>query len=315
MQEKDYYNIKKVSSTSLSWFEQSPLYFKMRLDKEIDEENAFIYKKGKYVHSFILEPENFDKEYVFLDFEAPKSPQQKDFCSKVARFKSGSKDEILLRAYKECYTTKESDEKVLEKAKALADEYKKYIKSIKVSTIKVVLPTSVKTKLYEIRSKLFEHKVANKLFTVHYNPNIHVYNEYPIEWTHNGVECKSMLDRVIINEENHTITIVDLKTSADYDQFEKKFFDYKYYRQLAFYYGAVQNTFNMPYQGYTINCYVIAINTKEPTEIKVYNISSETLNKGFNEIETLTEQLKWHFDNNQWEYTKDYYEGAGIINI
>ncbi len=318
MEEKDYYNIKKVSSTSLSWFEQSPLYFKMRLDKEIDEENAFIYKKGKYVHSFILEPDLFDKDFVFLDFEAPKSSQQKEFCSKVARFKSGSKDEILIRAYKDCYSTKESDEKVLEKAKNLSEEFKQYIKSIKVSTVKVVLPTSSKNKLYEIRSKLYEHKKSNELL---YGNDLlyEVHNEFPIMWEYNGIECKSMLDRVIIDKEKHIVTIVDLKTSASFDEFEKKFYEYKYYRQLAFYTLAIKEYLKTQGENpdqYWILPYVIAINMKEPTEVKVFLVDEDDYIKvGEVEIKDIMKELKWHFDNNLWDYPREYYQGDGHIDI
>ena len=315
MEEKDYYSIKRVSSSSLSWFEKSPKFFRMMLDKEIEEENPFIFEKGTMVHSFILEPEEFEKNYVFLDYEIPKSSQQKEFCDHIARYKSGTKSEILLRAYKDCYTSKEKDEVLLEKAENLANTYKDYIKSIKLSTVKKVLSKSVEKKLYEIRSKLYEHKVTYNLL-YNYVPTLEIYNEYPILWEYtNGVECKSMLDRVIVDPVNKKITIVDLKTSSSFNEFEQKFIDYKYYRQLAFYYWAIHNKFNVPYNGYKIDCFVVAINMKEPTEIKVFNVSEDTLKKGFKEIDTLMEQLKWHYNTNQWEYTKDYYEGSGTITI
>jgi hypothetical protein len=47
MEEKEYYSIKAVSSSSLAWFEKSPLYFRMKLDKEIEESNQRYFEFGK----------------------------------------------------------------------------------------------------------------------------------------------------------------------------------------------------------------------------------------------------------------------------
>lgn len=322
---KEYYNIKRVSNSSLSWFQVSPKYFKLMIDKEIEEDNKFIYEKGEIVHNFILEPKEFEKNYVFLDVESPKSQQQKDFCDHVARYKTKNKSELLLRSYKDVYVSKESDEILLEKAKKLEDQFKNYIKSIKLSTIKKSLPKSMKNKLDEIKNKLSEHKIANKLlynemqYTFGNTEKLEIYNEFPIYWIYpNNVECKSMLDRIIFDHENKIIKLIDLKTTSSYKDFNEKFFDYKYFRQMAFYWLAIN--WHLKQQGkslddYEKETYIIVINMKEPTEIKVYNIKEHTLTLGLDEIEEIMRELKWHFDNNLWEYNKNYYEGPGIEQI
>lgn len=313
----DYYSIKRVSSSSLRWFETSPRFFRMMMDKEIEQENEFIFKKGKMVHFYLLQPEEFNKNYTFLDYESPKSQQQKDFCSNVARFKKGNKEEILIRAYKECYSTKESDEKVLEKAKLLEKQYKNYIKSIKLSTVKIVLSKGDIEKLDNIKKEIANHRVANDLL-IEQKITPEVYNEFEIYWEFLGIECKSMLDRVIIDKENKTVKLIDIKTSAQFSEFEEKFFEYKYHRQMAFYWLALYNHFNkigLDITDYKKETYIIAINIKEPTEIKVYEVGELSLNWGLNEIEKLMSELKWHFDNNIWDYPKLYYEGTGTIKI
>jgi gluconate kinase len=317
----DYYDIKKVSSSSLKWFEVSPKYFLKMYLKELDEENKFIYKKGTMVHTYLLEPEVFGKEYVFLDFETPKSQQQKDFCDKVARFKKGNKKEILLRAYRDCYSTKEPDEKVLEKATSLEKQYKDYIKSIKISTIKIVIPKSSDDKLKEITQEIKNHKVASKLIFGDLDnlfEKTEVHNEFQIYWKFMNVECKSMIDRLIIDHENKIIKLVDLKTSSTYDEFDDKLFEYDYNRQLAFYWLAIYNWAkqnNIIIDDYKKETYIVAINMKEPTEVKVYSITDKTLNMGLNSIERIMKELEWHFETNNWDYTRDYYEGDGTIKI
>ena len=51
--------------------------------------------------------------------------------------------------------------------------------------------------------------------------------------------------------------------------------------------------------------------TKKTIEIKVYNISQHLLNEGLIEINALMPLIGWHYENNQWEYPKEYYNGDG----
>lgn len=312
---KDYYNIKRISNSSINWFQVSPKFFKLMFDKEIEEEDKFKYEKGEIVHTYILEPEEFKQNYVFLDYETPKSTQQKEFCETFARAKKGTEDEKLIKAYKNAYTTKESDDKILEKAVVLKNQLKSYINSIKLSTVKTVLQPSMKEKLEEINSCILNHKIASDLVynNMYWNADIH--NEYPIYWTHSsGLDCKSLIDRLIIDHERKIIKIVDLKTTSSYKDFIDKVDEYSYYRQLAFYTMAIKNS--MQVEDYTFECYIVAINMKEPTEVKVFKLKDDpTLLKGIQEINYWLPRIKWHFDNELWDYTQEYYEGTGIEEI
>lgn len=319
---KEYYNVKKVSNSSLSWFQISPKYFRMMLDKEINEDDkSYIFEKGEMVHSFLLEPEEFERNYTFLDYETPKSQQQKDFCDKIARFKKGSREERLLRAYKEAYITKESDDKVLEKAQILEKQFKDYIKSIKLSTkFKKVLSVSMYNKLSDIKVKVFDHKIARELLSNEQNSlfgnneKLFIKNEFEIYWEFMGIECKSMLDRIVIDHENKVIKLIDLKTTSSFGDFTTKFYEYKYYRQVTFYWFALYHYFmniGINPDEYKKETYVIAINMQEPTEVKVFEISEKTMTEGENEIIDVFNKLVWHFKNNLWDYPEYYYEGKG----
>lgn len=319
----NYYDIKRVSNSSLKWFEVSPKFFRMMLDKEIDQENEFIFKRGKMVHSYLLQPKEFEQEYVFLDYETPKSQQQKSFCETYARAKKGTEDEKLLKAYKESYTIKENDDKILEKANVLRNQFKEYIKSIKLSPIKIVLPKSSLEKLQDIKKEILNHKVASNLIitdikTILSTDNIEIHNEFEIYFEYQGVECKAMLDRVILDHTNKIIKLVDLKTSVDYDIFNDKLFYYKYYRQLAFYWLALSEYCkknDIDINDYKKESFIVVVNMKEPTEVKVYKLLDNTINQGKIEIDNLIIKLKWHFDNNLWDYPYNYYEGEGIEEL
>lgn len=324
---KDYYKEKCVSNSSLSWFLKSPKYFRMMLDGEINEPTPAYFEKGSQIHMYILEPEEFDKEYEFLEYTIPKSPQQKLFCESFARAKKGKKDEKLLSAYRNAYSNKESDEKVIEKANKLSKDYQNYIKYIKKSQVKKVLPISFMYKLNNIRSGILSHKKARELM---YNEEhlafgntdkMYIRNEFPIYWEYPGskLSCKSMMDRLIVDHEKKEITMVDLKTTSHMSTFAEKALEYKYNRQITFYWMAIhwyfKNELKLDINEYEKKSYIVAVSTTEPTEVKVFTLLDSRLQDGMNEIEKLMYELAWHFENDKWDYKKSYYEGEGIETI
>jgi hypothetical protein len=154
--------------------------------------------------------------------------------------------------------------------------------------------------------------------------NLFIANEFEIQWVHpTGVECKSLIDRIIIDHENKKIRLVDLKTTSHLAEFKEKFDEYKYYRQLAFYWMAIywyfKNTLvDKNIDEYQKETYIVAIGTNRsipPVEVKVFEITEPTLNKGLNEIEPLMCELEWHFKEDKWDYNRQYYEGKTTERI
>lgn len=317
---KDYYKIKKVSNSSLSWFQKSPKYFKLKLDGELEDEfEPPYYKKGRCIHEYLLEANEFDKNYLFLDYIAPKSKQQKDFCKSFANTKKGSKDEKLIRAYKKVYAAPKTDDKILTKAKSIQKDYQNYIKYLKIKHKYVgVLPKSEMEILNKIRTNALNHKKAKELL---YNEkheafgntkDLFIQNELQIEWVYpNGLECKCMLDRVIIDHKNKKIILVDLKTTSPSYEFKEGFEKFKYYRQMAFYWMSLhwyfKNKLNIIIDDYEKETYMIDIIKDNLSEIKVFKVTDKRLIEGLSEIENLMIELSWHFENDKWDYNKSYY--------
>ena len=51
---KNYYKEERVSSSSLKWFQISPLYFKKMLSKELETADEQWAQRGRQIHMFIL---------------------------------------------------------------------------------------------------------------------------------------------------------------------------------------------------------------------------------------------------------------------
>lgn len=64
-----YFEINRVSNSSLGWFLKSPAYYKMRMDTDFQEVTPAL-TFGSVVHCLVLEPENFDRDFWTMNIEA-----------------------------------------------------------------------------------------------------------------------------------------------------------------------------------------------------------------------------------------------------
>lgn len=323
---QDYYAIKAISATSLKWFETSPKYFKAMLDKEIEQETLSWLEKGKQIHMYLLEPEEFKKNYTYLEFDVPKSAQQQKFCEDFIKSPKKKVDERAVDAYEKNYKTeKQSKEAVLKAALQLKEDLSRYITYLKKRTeYKDVLTRSMWQLLKDIDIAVGNHNLAKELLTIEQKypegnlPEwLEIYNEFEILWQYPklNLDCKSALDRLVINHQDKVIELIDIKTTSNLSDFKSSFDDYKYYRQLAFYWLAVGywlKSKGIDYTEYKCNTKIIAIQIKDLVECKVFEISEGHLNVGLTEIESVMSKLHWHFTNDKWDHSKDYYDNNGL---
>ena len=224
--EKQYYSEKRVSSSSLKWFENSPKFFFKQLSEEIKQIKLSFLELGKKIHMSILEPELFEKNYIYLEYETPKSENQKQFCEEYVKLKKDKKSTIKdasIKAYSKAYNiVGKSPTKVEEEALKLQKSLKKYIEYLTKSVeYKDVLNKSTADLISDLKNEIALHKKANELLLVNneLDPDYETHNEYVIFWEYGKVDkvsCKSMIDRFIIDKKNKVIKLVDIKTTSDY---------------------------------------------------------------------------------------------------
>jgi hypothetical protein len=327
--ELEYYSNRRISNSSLGWFKVSPKYYKLKLERELEEESKTYLEFGRQVHMAILEPNRFEKEFIPLDYKFPANPKQREFCELVAKNKKRlSVKEKAKQAYKAMYETKrKSGDRIQKDADALYKELRGYIKYLKESdSNRIVIRKSVWDAIHNTVTTVKNHKLANDLlfkndYGVFEGGNLLVNNELPIYWDfalddETTLLCKSLLDRLIIDHENKVIKLIDLKTAYSLSKFPTHFEEYGYHRQLAFYWLAVAWMFQTDFPEadfweYQKQTYIVAVSTTPPDECKVYTITDKLLNDGLEEILHLSKEISWHVANDLWEYTRIYYEGDG----
>ena len=316
-----YEDMNRISNSNIGWFiKKGPKYLKEMLNNEREGLKLPQLEKGTMIHEYILQPEEFWKDYIILDFEVPKVKQQKDFCEAYVSSLELLEDDKKLQAYRSSYTNTKSSQIALKEASELCNKYESYINYLKQKNDKKVISFADLNLLKTIKKNLEEHKKANELL---YNfPNtFEVHNEFHINWEYphafedKELSCKSLLDRVMIDHENKKIILIDLKTTADIYNFKHSVEEFDYYRQLTYYWTALawyfKNELFLDIDEYEGETYIIAIQSYDGNEVRVFKIDEAELSNKLKVIDNAIKRIAWHKNNNLWEHTKEYYEGNG----
>lgn len=309
-----YEDLTRISNSNIGWFiKYGPAYLHKMLTNPPEEDGTAAMKRGTMIHMYLLQPEEFIETYEQLDITEPKSVNQKKFCELVANSVELEPDLALLNAYKGAYSTVgQSDDLMLSKAKEMASTLKSYIAYLKDENHKIKISRYDVAMLENIRDNIENHKLAKELL----NPSEgETHHEFHINWEYDDIKCKSLLDSINFDIENKICTIVDLKTTVHIGCFEESMKEYDYLRQLCFYNMAAKwyifNELNENSNSWKYQFYIIAIDTINDNEIRVFKITEEQVLTRLEIILNALFQIRWHQETGNWEHHKEYYDGDG----
>ena len=323
-----YEDLTRISNSNIGWFlKKGPRYLKEMLDGKEGLKASFL-DKGTMIHEYILQPEEFWKDYIILDFAVPKVKQQKDLLEfySTARLVDpfASEDDILIMSYEAAYNNNKSKEKKIQEAKELVELYQNYIEYFRNKDSKKVISFADLNVLKAIKKNMEDHKKANELL-FNYPETFEVHNEFHINWeypnasTLGDLPCKSLLDRVMIDHTNKKIILVDIKTTADVYNFKHSVEEFDYCRQLAYYWLAIhwyfKNELKLNIEEYEYETYIVAVQSHDGYEVRVFKFNPKTVEERLVAIDYAIKRIAWHKDNNLWDHMKEYYDEDGAEMI
>ena len=323
-----YEDLTRISNSNIGWFlKKGPKYLKEMLDGKEGLKASFL-DKGTMIHEYILQPEEFWKDYIILDFAVPKVKQQKDLLEfySTARLVDpfASEDDILIMSYEAAYNNNKSKEKKIQEAKELVELYQNYIEYFRNKDSKKVISFADLNMLKAIKKNMEDHKKANELL-FNYPETFEVHNEFHINWEYpnasslGDLPCKSLLDRVMIDHTNKKIILVDIKTTADVYNFKHSVEEFDYCRQLAYYWLAIhwyfKNELKLNIEEYEYETYIIAVQSHDGYEVRVFKFNPKTVGERLVAIDYAIKRIAWHKDNNLWDHMKEYYDEDGAEMI
>ena len=320
MADQNYFASEAISNSDLGYLKLSPRQFILRKRKDMQTKSGAM-ELGSLIHMFTLEPDSFIiadvepvggkmGEYIkaYYELERSNTPEDKipDLAYKVSGYKpTHSKPETVLKSFKN------------------KQENVAFYNYLKESTDKIALNTKDKNIIEGCLQSLRSHKQSNELLFSEAKDDIEVFNEEEMFFNLHDVDCKSKLDRIIVDNKNKVVTIVDLKTTSNQvygdctkldsdtgiltrDWYTTGFMysclQYSYYRQLAFYISAAKSK----YPDYEVKAFIIAVDTKGFYDVAVYKLPDEWIQEGNDQIKCLLTEYKNYKESNNWHVKEGY---------
>ena len=323
-----YYEDKtRISNSNIGWFlNKGPAYLHKMLTEEVPEEKSPALERGTMIHEYILQPEEFQKDYVVWNKSRPTSAQQEKFCQALASTVEIEPNRAIISAYKEAYSTAgKSEDKMLSEGLKIVSTMKEYIDFLKETDGRIMISPYEMNMLEKIRRNIGSHKIAGKIINSDYGSTKYEnWHEFHINWTYYvemaaGIDCKSLLDGLSLDYENKKAIIYDLKTTAKLWHFEESIETYDYLRQLAYYTMAtkwyLKNEYNENPEKWSFEYFIIGIDTTGSSEIRVFRIDAKKVETRNDIIHDALRAIFWHQATDKWEHSREYYEGDGSESL
>lgn len=323
-----YQDLTRISNSNIGWFlKRGPKYLHDMLTGKAEGDKGSQLERGTMIHEYLLQPEEFSKDYVVYTGQKPTSPQQEKFIEELINSTEIEPNKAVLSAYKESYSiVGKSEDKMLSEGLKIASTLKDWIDIKKDGRIPITQYQS--NMLIRIAENIQKHKKARELLKNPYDePDDKLFHEFHINWEYKfrgplgstkTVKCKSLLDSCHFDMKNKVCTIMDLKTTTHLYHFEDSMKTYDYLRQLCYYtYAAVWYIVNelKDDEDWHFQWYIIGIDTTGTNEIRVFEFDREQIDSRCDTIDNALMEIQWHQETGNWDYYKSYYDGDGAETL
>jgi len=339
--EAEYRNIAIDSSSSLKEFSlDRKKYYKkyIKNEKTEEEEQSKASIIGRICETLLFEPSEFDNRFYLSACISAPTANMLLFVEALYKHTAANTDEngdinlefseIAKLAHKDS-GYKWTLEKVLEKfIGSDAELWYKEIREVRSKGLTVVtvedINNSEKT-VTELKTNEFTAPILNLVNSDRYT----IYTQLQIEgYEIDGLPLKSMIDFLVIDSEEKTITPYDLKVVWAVEGFFTEYYLYRRSYIQAFLYKEACKELKIRegLEYYTVMDlkFIVAdsINYYNPL---VYALSGDDMDDAYNGFEyngrkypgvkSIIEELKWAKENSKWNISKKNYQNNGIVNI
>lgn len=323
---KQYYESTRISNSMLSRVE-NPRLFKIA---RVDERDTEFFRIGGALDCLLTDPENWEERFIILDVERP-TGKMMDFVKALPpglTERSPLEDFAAAReaaAYK--YPLKWCVDNFWKTKEAVS-----YYRHNDIPKDKTVLSSTE----YEGVKRASE-SLLNSDYTSHFFRPRHiqyeVMHQVPIYFEYMGVECKALLDGVLIDHEGKTVQPFDLKTTGkSVYQFPLSFMQFGYYRQAAFYdyamrseYSPVNDLLNNGYKMLDFVFIVVESSKDSWNPPVVYVTTAKDRYHGleggtvggryYKGINKLMSEYIYYKENDLWDIPKDLLDSHGNLEL
>ena len=272
---------------------------------------------GRVLHCLLLEPANFDNQFAVMTSKIPSENNKKIIDNIFRNYLVNQNNTLTLEDYSKDILTHlltinlhqslKTDQQRLDKI--LTDENNEYFEFLKLSLGKTVIDQTIldncKMSLDVIKAN-DDIRALLQLDKIQEDNEIEVYNELIVSMSDKNLPFgfKGVLDNVVVDHNSKTIFINDLKTSGKSIQdFPESVDYYKYWIQGVIYVMLASEKFLKDKQDWNVQLTFIVID--KYNQVYPYQVSSESLSKWKIDFEKIVTQIRWHYDNKQYDLPYD----------
>ncbi len=338
--EKEYRAVQMDSSSSLKEFsvDRKKYHKKYILGEKVEDDENKAAVMGRVVETLLLEPELFESRFHMSTCEGAPTGLMNDFVEalykrtleatdvfgKVARtFEEISKDAYTDSGFKIKY------EAVMNKfAGSEAETYYDEIRVVRAKGLTVVTANDMNNAeriVNELRNNFVTKDIVNQNKSSRYD----VYNQYQIEgFDIIGLPCKGMMDKIIVDHQEKTLQIYDLKCTWSVENFYEEYYLYRraYIQAYVYWQAALTIVKDLGIEDYRIEYprFIVCDSTNYMNPL-IYTLKLEDMSEaleGFTHkgrtypgVAQIVEDLKWAKEMDIWNISKSRYELGGVVNI
>lgn len=344
---KAYFDSPAVNNSTLSQV-FNPRWIEWKLqNREVEDQDKRVYRIGSAVDCLLTDPERYSKEFFIFSESKPSGLMGKFIDAikidvltetedplQIAEIETAFKIAYEISGYKKSYAAV--------KSAFLGDEkFCAYHRARMLSKGRTIISTDEMTEVECAVNSIKEVGILREYFNLNKPIGIETILQCPIYFEYKGLQCKALLDGLVIDHTKKLIMPFDLKTTgSSVMEFSESFWKYGYYRQFAFYtIGLHQNphTLELLNQGYRIGYperhgFVAIVAPKKENSgdgAIAYRVSPEQLRIGLNGgeanfngknhkvkgVNELIDCFKWHLQTRIFNCTKWVYDSNYHINI
>jgi len=338
--EKEYRAIKMDSSSSLKEFakDRKKYYKRYILGEDVQDDETKAATMGRLVETKLMEPELFDDRFFPSICQSVPTEGMLKFVEALYKHTKDATDENgnVTRSFEDISRDAYGDsgykinyDAVMKKFIGTdAEVYYQEIREVRSKGLTVVSVqdvTNCERIVEQLQNDEFIGPIVNTVKSARYD----VYNQLQVDDVEiSNLPMKGMFDKVIVDHQEKTIQVYDLKCTWAVENFFK---DYYLYRrgdiQAGVYYILARNYFSeLVTDGYTVlpPAFIVCDSTAYFSPL-IYTLSKEDVQDAFNGytykdvpyvgIYDIIEDLKWAKENDIWNISRENYVNRGIVKI
>jgi hypothetical protein len=340
--EKTYRAIEMNSSSSLKEFslDRKKYYKKYILSEAVEDKDTQAATTGRIVETLLLEPEEFDNRFYMSSCATAPTGLMLAFVDALYTHTANATDEEgkITRSFEDLAKDAYTDSGFKIKFDAVLSKFQGSDAEIFYNEMRIVrgkgltvITTEDVTNAEKIVEELRNNPITAGIVNLVDSRRWQIFNQFQVEgYEIDGMKFKSMMDKVIVDHDDKTIQVYDLKCVWAVENFYEEYYLYRRaYIQAFLYHRALlytEDAFPFDHNDYEILYpkFIVCDSTNYMSPL-VYVLDDDDMEdayRGFAHkhrqypgVKEIIADLKWAIENDRWNISRKNHISEGRVKL